>query len=336
MKLLVADIGGTNARFGYQKNKGANIEKVEFLNCADFDNIDHAANHYISKNNLSVENLSLSVAGPCGDNFIKFTNNHWSFYKKDLLSKTNCNTLLAINDFAAQGLGFTTLFKARTNFLDKHILDRHNLYLLKKGRILEEGNVLITGPGTGLGVGTLVFIDNIPLPIQGEGGNVHFSPASLEEMKLLEWLSKKIDYVSTEEVLSGRGLVNIYNYLCFKINKAADMSTADQIGLAAKEGNKLARNAARLLFEIFATSIANNILVTGSQKCVIICGGISSKLSDVFNDSKFYERLSNKGKYKNYVSDVPILLSFEDNNGLRGSAEAFYNPFFQKQKVSSA
>ena len=104
------------------------------------------------------------------------------------------------------------------------------------------------------------------MPIQGEGGNVHFSPATNEEINLLEWLSKKVDYVSTEEVLSGRGLVNINNYLCFKEKHTPEMSTADQIGLAAKEGNILTRNAAMLMIEIFVTSIANNILVTGSQK----------------------------------------------------------------------
>ena len=334
MKLLVADIGGTNARFGYQENNGSEIKYVEFLNCVDFANIGQAIAHYVSKNSLNIENLSLSIAGPCGDNFVKFTNNHWSFDKIDLLNETNCNSLLAINDFAAQGLGFTDMFSSHSSFLDKKILDRHQLVLLHHGKSLDGTNVLITGPGTGLGVGTLVFINNVPLPIQGEGGNVHFSPASNEEIKLLEWLSSKTDYVSTEEVLSGRGLVNIYNYLCFKENHTSEMSTADQIGIAAKEGNILARNAARLMIEIFATSIANNILVTGSQKCVIICGGISAKLSDVFKDSKFHERLRHKGKYKNYVSDVPILLSFDDNNGLKGSAEAFYNPFFQKQKVS--
>ena len=333
MKLLVADIGGTNARFGYQENNGSEIKHVEFLNCVDFANIGQAIAHYVSKNSLNIENLSLSIAGPCGDNFVKFTNNHWSFDKIDLLNETNCNSLLAINDFAAQGLGFTDMFSSHSSFLDKKILDRHQLVLLHHGKSLDGTNVLITGPGTGLGVGTLVFINNVPLPIQGEGGNVHFSPASNEEIKLLEWLSSKTDYVSTEEVLSGRGLVNIYNYLCFKENHTSEMSTADQIGIAAKEGNILARNAARLMVEIFATSIANNILVTGSQKCVIICGGISAKLSDVFKDSKFHERLRHKGKYKNYVSDVPILLSFDDNNGLKGSAEAFYNPFFQKQKV---
>ena len=157
MKLLVADIGGTNARFGYQKNKESEIEHIEFLNCIDFSNIGNAMAHYVSKNRLNIENLSLSIAGPCGDNFVKFTNNHWSFDKRDLLNETNCNSLLAINDFAAQGLGFTNLFSS-SNFLDKKILDQHELTLLNHGKSLDGTNVLITGPGTGLGVGTLVFI----------------------------------------------------------------------------------------------------------------------------------------------------------------------------------
>ena len=118
--------------FGYQEKKESDIEQVEFLNCANFENIDHAILHYISKNKLSVENLSLSVAGPCEENFINFTNNHWSFDKKDLLSKTNCNSILAINDFAAQGLGFTSLFKTHLNFLDKKILEQNQWELIQK------------------------------------------------------------------------------------------------------------------------------------------------------------------------------------------------------------
>ena len=170
MKLLVADIGGTNARFGYQENIKSEINHIEFLNCVDFKNIDHAILHYISKNQLVVDNLSLSIAGPCEDNLIKFTNNNWFFKKNELLKKIGCNSLLAVNDFAAQGLGFTSFFKNNFNFLDKEVLKDHKLYLLKSGKIIDNSNVLITGPGTGLGVSTLLFFDNGLLPIQGEGG----------------------------------------------------------------------------------------------------------------------------------------------------------------------
>ena len=108
-------------------------------------------------------------------------------------------------------------------------------------------------------------------------------------------------------------------------------STAEEIGKAAINGDTISKYAAKLMIEIFATSIANNILITGSQKCVIICGGISVKLRDLFVESKFFERLRRKGRYQEYVDKVPILLSYDENNGLKGAAEAFFNPFFKTQ-----
>ena len=239
--------------------------------------------------------------------------------------------MLAVNDFAAQGLGFTSFFKNNLNFLDKQVLKDHKLYLLKSGKVIDNSNVLITGPGTGLGVGTLLFHDNVLLPIQGEGGNVNFSPATKLEIDLLKWLADRMNYVPTEEVLSGRGLVNIYDYLVAKKKCVSQFSTAEEIGQAAINGDIISKDAAKLMIEIFATSIANNILITGSQKCVIICGGISVKLHDLFVESRFFERLRNKGRYQEYVDKVPILLSYDKNNGLKGAVEAFYNPFFKNK-----
>ncbi len=329
MKLLVADIGGTNARFGYQKNKEAEIGHIEFLNCIDFENIESAMSHYIAKNQLTVENFSLSIAGPCEDNLVKLTNNHWFFEKTELLRKIGCKSLLTINDFAAQGLGFTSLFKNRSNFLDEGVLKEHKLHLLKVGNFIDNSNILVTGPGTGLGVSTLILFDNILIPIQGEGGNANFSPATELEIDLLRWLLKKMNYVPTEEVLSGRGLVNIYNFLISRKNCASQFSTAEEIGHAAIKGDEISCCAAKMMIEIFATSIANNILITGSQKCVIICGGIPAKLHDLFIESNFFERLRSKGRYQEYVDKVPILLSYDENNGLKGASEAFFNPFFK-------
>ena len=176
-----------------------------------------------------------------------------------------------------------------------------------------------------------MFFDNGLLPIQGEGGNVNFSPATNLEIDLLKWLADRMDYVPTEEVLSGRGLVNIYDYLISKKKCVSQFSTAEQIGQAAINGDIISKDAAKLMIEIFATSIANNILITGSQKCVIICGGISVKLHDLFVESRFFERLRSKGRYQEYVDRVPILLSYDKNNGLKGAAEAFYNPFFKNK-----
>ena len=219
MSLLVADIGGTNARFGFQKDKDSEITSVQFFECKDFPKIDDAIKLYISSNKLIVKNLSLSVAGPCSNNVVKLTNNHWQFDKREILNQFDCSSILAINDFAAQGLGLSKFFQAEKISFSSAVLKRHKIVLLKKGVPQEKTNILVTGPGTGLGICTLSKIGSDILPIQGEGGNVHFSPANKLEIEILQFLSKKMKYVSTEELLSGRGLENIYRFLLKKYKR---------------------------------------------------------------------------------------------------------------------
>ncbi len=332
MRLLVADIGGTNARFGFQKEKNSEITCVQFLACKDFIKIEDAIDCYINSNNLTIKNLSLSVAAPCSKNVVKFTNNHWTFDKRKILKKFGCFSVLVINDFAAQGLGFSNFFQSEKISFSSEVLNKHRLVLLKKGIPQENTNVLVTGPGTGLGVCTLAKIGSDILPIQGEGGNVHFSPANQLEIEILNFLSKKIKYVSTEEVLSGRGLENIYQFLLSKYKSQGAKLSAREIGESALNNEKLSIQAARIMFEILGVSIANNILVNGCQRSVVICGGISNKLKSIIKESDFFTALENKGRYTEYVANVPIFLSIDDNNGLKGAAEAFFNIFFQKSK----
>ena len=332
MKLLVADIGGTNARFGFQDDPGSKITLINHLECKNFPKIENAIEFYISANKLKVKNLSLSVAGPCGQNIVKLTNNHWRFDKRKILKKFACNSILAINDFAAQGLGLSEFLKNKKLSFSSKFLSKHKIMLIKKGKSLEDSNVLVTGPGTGLGVCTLTKIGNDILPVQGEGGNVHFSPANNLENELLTSLSREKEYVSTEELLSGRGLENIYHFLLRKYKNKELRRSANEIGNSALNDNKIAKEATKIMFEILATSIANNILVNGCQRAAVICGGISNKLKSILLESNFTTTVENKGRYSEYVGNVPIFLSIDDNNGLKGAAEAFHNTFFQDKK----
>jgi glucokinase len=99
MNLLVADIGGTNARFGFKKNMRSEIKFINHLKCIDYNNIDDALSFYINKNKLKIDNMVLSVAGPCASNTIKLTNNNWVFEKNQLSKKFSVKSFLAINDF---------------------------------------------------------------------------------------------------------------------------------------------------------------------------------------------------------------------------------------------
>ena len=330
MNLLVADIGGTNARFGFQKKLSSNLEFINYLNCEDYKTIDDAITYYIQKNELNVENIVLSVAGPCSDNIVKFSNNKWKFDKLKLLRKLNVDSLLAINDFVAQGFGFSNFYKEQNLNTSIKNIEKYQLKLIKKGIPIKDSNLLITGPGTGLGVCTLTKLNNYVYPIEGEGGNVNFSPQDELEIELLKFLLKEKNYVSFEDLVSGRGLQNIYKFKNIKNDQVYKKIDASQIGELALNNNAIAKESVKLMFSILGTSISNNILINGCQKGVIIAGGIINKLDTLLHQSDFFYNLINKGAYKKYVDNVPIFFSPDENNGLKGSAKCFNNKYFTK------
>ena len=330
MNLLVADIGGTNARFGFQKDVNSKIECIEFLKCRDYTNIDDAIDFYINSNKLKIDNMVLSVAGPCGKNIVKLTNNSWVFNKIDLSKKFKVKSFLAVNDFVAQAISFTDFFNSKKTNYSKEFLDQFNLKLIKKGNPLQNSNLLITGPGTGLGVCTLTSFENLLIPIEGEGGNVNFSPQNKIEIDILEFLLKEKRYVSFEDLVSGRGLQNIYKFKNINNDQHFQDIDASKIGELALKNDTIAKESVKLMFSILGTFISNNILINSCQKGVIIAGGIINKLDKFLDQSDFFHNLINKGTYKDYVDNVPIFFSNDENSGLKGSAKCFNNKYFTK------
>ncbi len=333
MNLLIADIGGTNARFAFQKRNKDNINFINYYRCKDYHKIDDAIEYYIKKNKLKVDNMALSIAGPCNDNYVSFSNNHWWFEKIKLSKKFNVKSLLVVNDFVAQAFAFENFFKLNKSNYSKNLLEKYKIKLIKDGIPVENTNLLVTGPGTGLGVCTLTKANNIVVPIAGEGGNVNFSPQNENEIELLEFLLNENNYVSTEDVVSGRGLENIHKFLQYKNNKMFNKLDAKQIGNLALGNDELAQESIKLMLSIFGTSVSNNILTNGCQKGVIIAGGIISKLRYFLDKSDFFKNLINKGGYKKYLDNVPIFLAYEDHNGLIGCLNCYYNKYFAKFKT---
>ena len=334
MNLLVADIGGTNARFGFQKNINAQISNINHFKCKDFNKIEDAITFYIKRNKLNVDNIVLAVAGPCENNLVKLTNNNWNFYKSKLSKKFNVKSFLAINDFAAQGFGFIKFFKTKNISCSKQFLDDFDLKLVKEGNSLENTNLLIVGPGTGLGVCTLTSLNSLVFPIEGEGGNTNFSPQNKLEIELLKFLLKDKEYISFEDVVSGRGLKNIYKFLKFNNKQTIKNSILpDQIGALALKNDIVAIESVKFMFSILGTMISNIILINRCQKGVIISGGMIKKLYTFLYQSDFLKNFSNKGYYKNYVEKVPIFFSDDDNVALKGAAECFKNKYFTKHRT---
>ena len=337
MKLLVADIGGTNARFAYQEKINGDLSNFDYLKCSDFENIYDAIEYYQQKNNLTVENMSIAIASTTKTNDIKFTNNHWKFKQSEFFKYFRLNKLIFVNDFVAQCLSLASFYKdiSENKILNDKLLNDYHLKTIRVGTPIKNAPLLVTGPGTGLGVCTLLNINNYPLAIEGEGGHSSFAPNSDLEIELLQYLRKKYDHVSNERVVSGSGIEEIYEFICFKHKSLFENLKAPIIGQNAMKGEPNAYETIKLFFSIFGTIISSVILINGAQSGVVIAGGITPKLQSLLNESNFELNLLNKGRRYDYVKTVPIWLTENNNNGLIGASKAILNPHYNSKIISN-
>ena len=155
--------------------------------------------------------MAIAVAGPVNAETVDVTNNHWLFNKHDLLTGLSLRRLLVINDFTAQALAQT----------DPR--DNGNVEILP-GESDENAPLLVIGPGTGLGVSALIPSANGPIPIEGEGGHVSFSPRNDDERALDAFMRRHIAHVSAEHFVSGGGLENIHHFLADRAGQPAGMT----------------------------------------------------------------------------------------------------------------
>ena len=336
MKLLVADIGGTNARFAYKDDVSNELSNFSYLKCTDFENIFDAIKYYQEENNLHIKNMSIAVASTTKHDAIKFTNNHWNFKQSEVFEYFKLDKLIFINDFVAQSLCFGSFYKDLTidPSLNNKTALNNNLDIVRPGIPIIKAPLLVTGPGTGLGVCTLLNLDGSSIAIEGEGGHSSFAPNSDIEVELLQFLRKKYDHVSNERIVSGSGIEEIFKFILSRQGKQSSKMKAPEIGEKALLGELDALNSVKLMFSILGTIVSSVILINGAQGGVILSGGITPKLHRIFKESNFEKNLLNKGRRYNYIKDVPIWLTKDNNNGLKGALNAINNPHYKDKVIT--
>ena len=319
---IVADIGGTNARFACYtpdasgKSAGTLFNSARYI-CANFPSMEEALTSYFKDHEIKPVRMSLAVAGPVDGPNVSFTNNPWSFVKSAIKESFNLSSLTVVNDFTAQALVPPYLGKKK-------------LISVRDGTPYSDTPILVLGAGTGLGFAALMPVADNWRPLETEGGNVLLSLQADDPATLLAFLRKKEDVVSFETCLSGRGLEYLYQFLA----EDRPALTARQIAEAA-DSNQQAREAILLFFNILGTFIANGILSTGARQGVYISGGIVPKLRDFLPHSQFFTRLSTHGAYSDYVGAVPLYLidgEQAEQAGLLGAGLALTNPFLNHRR----
>ncbi|WP_342649582.1 glucokinase [Pseudomonas sp. REB1044] len=308
--LLVGDIGGTNARFALWRDNG--LHAVQVLATADYSSPEQAIEAYLHEQGIAcggVSDVCLSVAGPVDGDDFRFTNNHWRLNRTAFCNTLQVQRLLLLNDFSAMALGMTRLKPGE--FVE-----------VCPGQADQARPALIIGPGTGLGVGTLLNLNKHWMALPGEGGHVDLPVGNAREAAIHQHIQGQIGHVSAETVLSGGGLVRLYQAICALDGAAAQHKTPAQITEAALGGEPRALAVIEQFSRFLGRVAGNNVLTLGARGGVYIVGGVIPRFVELFLRSGFATSFADKGCMSGYFPGVPVWLVTAEFSGLLGAGVA--------------
>ena len=300
---LLADVGGTNARFALELAPGQ-LEAVQVLACGDHANFADAMRTYLASPAVlaagKVRHAAVAIANPVDGDQIRMTNHHWQFSIEAVRREVGLETLLVVNDFYA--------------------LARSLPHLPEAGKMQVGGGVAragaplgLLGAGTGLGVSGLVPSGDNWIALNSEGGHVTFSPANEGEVAVLQYAWREFEHVSAERFLSGAGVELIYRALAHVQGQPGEPLSAPEISRRALAGECALSNEVLDIFCGMLGTVAGNLAVTlGAQGGVYIGGGIVPRLGERFASSSFRQRFERKGRFASYLSQVPTYVITAD------------------------
>ncbi|MEV0612629.1 glucokinase [Nonomuraea sp. NPDC050404] len=300
---LVADIGGTNARFGLVTSLGARPSNVAVLHGADYATLPEAVSAYLAGHAGGVRPgaACLALAGPVDGDRYRLTNSAWAGSVRDL----NIPYTRLLNDFEALAVSLPHL-------------DGDDLVSLG-GPPPRLGVKAVLGPGTGLGVGGLVPGEHGWTPIPGEGGHATVpvvEPREIEVVRALQ--SQGMPHVVAEHLLSGPGLVHLHRALALVNGVNAPALTASDI--VARVDDSLCAETVDVFCAMLGTFAGNVALTLGARGGVYLAGGVLPRIVERVRTSCFRTRFENNPDMPAYLADIGTVLIVADQPGMTGAA----------------
>lgn len=323
MKLaLVGDIGGTNARFALWREQ--QLESVRVLATADYPGPEAAIRAYLAELGLplgAVDSVCLACAGPVNGDLFRFTNNHWRISRAAFCRELQVRELLLVNDFSAMALGMTRLRDDERRVVCPGVAEA-------------DRPCVVIGPGTGLGVGTLLQLaDGSWLALPGEGGHVDLPIGTPREAQLWQQLYAQLGHVRAEDVLSGSGLLLLYRALCALDGHEPRLASPAEVTAAALAGDALALAVLEQFCCWLGRAAGNNVLSLGARGGVYIVGGVVPRFAELFLASGFSRCLRDKGRMSDYFDGIPVWLVTAEYPGLMGAGVALQQAIGQSSML---
>ena len=304
---LIADIGGTNARFGLVGEDGI-TRNVLRLACRDFPTLVDACSHYLAQTGGSERprSAAIAVASPVVGDEVKMTNHIWSFSMEETRRRLGFDTFAVINDFVAIALSLPHLFG-------------EDVVKVGTGEAQPHAAIGVLGPGTGLGVSAMIPTGLGWTPLTSEGGHVTAPAFDDREAEVLKVIRRhrreagKDEHVSSERVISGPGLVNLYRAIAEIDGRPADPAiTPPECTRRALDAScPTAVRTLAMFCEMLGTIAANLALTLNARGGIYIAGGIVPQLGDAFVKSGFRDRFEDKGRFGGFLQSIPTWVVIE-------------------------
>ena len=305
---LVADIGGTNARFALVEDGDKLPRETRSLACADYPTLVDAIKDYLSQAGpVAVQRAAISVASPVTGDRMAMTNHSWNFSVEETREALGFGYLKVLNDYTALAL-------ALPYFSEGQCLK------IGTGEALDGYPKAVLGPGTGLGVSGVIPVNDWWLPLESEGGHASYGPASQREFEVIQVIRKRLNHVSAESLVSGPGLSLLYEVITgLDLGEARRLKPSEVSDLAIKGQCNLASEAMALFCGILGNVAGNLALTLGARGGVYIGGGIVRKVIGLFIGSSFRERFEQHGRLTNYLREIPTYVIDTDYPALDGA-----------------
>ena len=306
---LIADIGGTNARFALLEGPSKTpIEARNFV-CADYPTVVDAIGAYLELVPFAKPvDAAMAVATVVSSDQLKMTNHSWGFSVSETRQALGFRQLKVLNDFTALALELPHLTPDKLHQFGPDAPDDQHVKA-------------VIGPGTGLGVSGIAPIINSWFPLQGEGGHVSYGAMNDREEKVIRVIRKEKSHISAENLVSGSGLSLLYRTI-------SQLEGGDLINLEPSKITQMAidgicpiaTETVSMFFEILGSVAGNLALTLGARGGVYIGGGIVPKVLELFIHSGFRERFEQHGRFTKYLSEIPTYVIIAKYPALMGAA----------------
>lgn len=317
--VLVGDIGGTNVRFAIARRGFArhpSVTDVCVMPGDDFETFDDALGAYCEDVGARLpERALIALAGPVDEGRVKLTNRDWVVDSRRLSDTCGLLSVRLVNDYAAMARAIPELPDSAFR-------------VLRAGEPDQDGRdpILVSGPGTGLGMATLIPVGSTGWKVlTGEGGHAAFAPHTLREWQLYEKLSHTYDYVSRELILSGSGLKAVHKALCEIDGVAWDEIPPGEMLKRARAGDPICRDICQIRARGTLYALGDAALMNGTRGGVVITGGVAERLEEWLAEPEAIDRFLHRGPMSDYMTPIPIRLLLSGEAALIGAAALYFD-----------